>query len=82
LVFVIIGAFVVIAAVQAQSSQVRGLGGALQTLQRQPYGWILLAITAAGLFAFGTCGFAQALYRRIQAPDLHQTGSKVSAALR
>ncbi len=81
-VFAIIGAFVVIAAIQAQSSEVRGLGGALQTLQQQPYGWILLALIAAGLFAFGMFGFAQALYRRIEAPDLHQAGGKVRAAVR
>jgi hypothetical protein len=73
---------VVIAAIQAQSSEVRGLGGALQTLQQQPYGWILLALIAAGLFAFGMFGFAQALYRRIEAPDLHQAGGKVRAAVR
>ena len=81
-VFVIIGAFVVVAAVQAQSSEVRGLGGALQALQQQPYGWILLGITAAGLFAFGAFGIAQALYRRIDPPNLHQAGGEVGAAIR
>ena len=30
-----------------------GLGGALAALQRQPYGWFLLAVTASGLLAFG-----------------------------
>ena len=75
--FVIIGGFVVVAAIQAQSSEVRGLGGALDTVQHQSFGWILLAATAAGLFAFGTFGFVQALYRRIRPPDPHQAGQKV-----
>ena len=69
-VFAIIGLFVVIAAVQVQSSQVRGIGGALQTLEQQPYGWALLALTAAGLFAFGLFGFVQAAYRRVDPPHL------------
>ncbi len=73
-VFVIIGAFVVVAAVQVQSSQVRGLGGALETVEQQSFGWLLLALTAAGLFAFGAFGFAQALYRRIRPPDLYPAG--------
>jgi hypothetical protein len=42
----------------------------LRTLEEQPYGWALLGMTAAGLLAFGLFGFAQALYRRIDAPDL------------
>ena len=82
LVFVIIGAFVVVAAVQAQSSEVRGLGGALQTLQQQSYGWILLAVTALGLFAFGLFGFIQAFYRRIQEPDLGRAGQNITAGIR
>jgi hypothetical protein len=69
-VFVLIGGFLVIAAFHSRSSEAKGLGGALQSLQSQPYGWILLALTAAGLFAFGVFGLIQARYRRIDAPDL------------
>lgn len=70
IVFLMIGGFLVIAAWQADSSEARGLGGALRTLQEQPYGWILLALVAAGLFAFGVFGVVQAVYRRIDAPDV------------
>jgi hypothetical protein len=69
-VFVLIGGFLVIAALHSRSSEAKGLGGALQSLQAQPYGWILLGSTAAGLVAFGVFGLIQARYRRIDAPDL------------
>lgn len=69
-VFLLIGGFLVVAALQADSDEVKGLGGALQALRAQPYGWILLGLTAAGLFAFGLFGFVQARYRRIDAPDM------------
>lgn len=68
--FLLIGGFVVVAAVNADSDEVRGLGGALQVLRQQPYGWVLLGLTAAGLFAFGLFGFVQARYRHIDVPDL------------
>jgi len=64
-VFLIIGGFLIVAAWQAQSSEARGLGGALRTVQEQPYGWVLL-----GLFAFGVFGLVKAVYRRIDAPDM------------
>jgi hypothetical protein len=69
-VFLIIGGFLLVAAWQAQSAEARGLGGALRTVQEQPYGWVLLALVAAGLFAFGVFGLIQAVYRRIDAPGM------------
>lgn len=69
-VFLIIGGFLVLAAIRSSSAQVKGLGGALQTLAAQPHGSALLALVAVGLFAFGVFGVVQALYRRIDAPDL------------
>ena len=81
LVFVLIGAFLGLAALHSNSSEVRGLGGALESLQDQPYGWALLALTAAGLFAFGMFGFVQARYRRIDAPDLADAKDAVAAGL-
>jgi hypothetical protein len=68
--FLVIGGFLIVAAIRSDSSQAKGLGGALQALEEQPYGWALLAIVAAGLAAFGAFGVAQALWRRIDAPDL------------
>jgi len=67
-VFLIIGGFLVVAAWRFSSGEVVGLQGALQTLQQQPYGWILLAIVALGLFAFGVYSLIEARYRRIDAP--------------
>jgi hypothetical protein len=77
-VFVLIGGFVVLAALHSSSSEVKGLGGALSTLQAQPYGWALLGLTAAGLLAFGLFGFVQARYRRIDTPDLSDAGDAIA----
>ncbi|GJD47887.1 hypothetical protein OPKNFCMD_0599 [Methylobacterium crusticola] len=76
--FWIIGGFLVAAALESRSSDVKGLGGALQALRGQPYGWVLLALTAAGLAAFGTFGLVQARYRRIDPPDLGAAGKAVA----
>ncbi|ACA15101.1 protein of unknown function DUF1206 [Methylobacterium sp. 4-46] len=76
-VFVLIGGFLVLAAVQSRSSDVKGLGGALHVLQRQPYGWALLAVTALGLTAFGLFGLVQARYRRIDPPDMSEAKAAV-----
>ncbi|MGJ3262782.1 MAG: DUF1206 domain-containing protein [Salinarimonas sp.] len=80
IVFVIIGGFLVLAAWQADSSEARGLGGALRTVQEQPYGWALLAVVAAGLFAFGAFGVVQAVYRRIDAPDVDDAAGNAKRA--
>lgn len=64
-VFIIIGGFLVTAAVQNDPSEARGLSGALQALQDQPYGWILLGIVAVGLVAFGAYSIIESVYRRI-----------------
>lgn len=66
-VFVMIGFFAIQAGLQYDSSEVRGLDGALETLTRQPYGAWLLGIVAIGLIAYGIYMFALAEYRRIRA---------------
>ncbi|KMO31691.1 DUF1206 domain-containing protein [Methylobacterium aquaticum] len=70
LTFGLIGGFLIAAALASRSSEVKGLGGALQALRGEPYGWVLLGLTAAGLAAFGVFGLVQARYRRIDPPDL------------
>jgi Domain of Unknown Function (DUF1206) len=67
-VFVIIGGFLIVAALELDSAQARGLQGALQTLEQQPYGWILLGIVALGLGAFGVYSLIEAWWRRIDPP--------------
>src|SRR6476620_3046819 len=64
LVVLIVAGFLVLAALHANSAEVRGLAGALKSLQQQPYGWTLLGATALGLFAFGAFQFVTAAYRR------------------
>lgn len=80
--FLIIGGFFIAAAWYQASSEVKGLAGAFAALRAQPYGWVLLAIVAAGHFAFGAFGLIQARFRHIDAPDIDQTDDAVVAAIR
>ncbi|ACS39822.1 conserved hypothetical protein; putative membrane protein [Methylorubrum extorquens AM1] len=82
LVFLMIGGFVLTAAWTQASSDATGLSGAFSALRAQPYGWVLLAIVAAGHFAFGAFGLIQARYRHIDAPDLDQGNGAVARAVR
>ena len=61
----IIGAFLVVAAIQAQPQEARGLGGALSTLAQQPWGSWLLGIVALGLVAYGIFMLVLARYGRM-----------------
>ena len=81
-VFVLIGSFLVLAALHSNSREVKGLGGALESLREHPYGWALLGVTAAGLFAFGLFGLVQARYRRIDAPSVEEATQSVRAQVR
>ena len=65
LVFCIIGAFLIFAAIDANAHEATGFAGALLVIKQQPYGAILLGMTAAGFFAFAAFGFAEAAFRRI-----------------
>jgi hypothetical protein len=66
LVFMLIGMFVVFAALDVSSREAKGLAGALRVVQRQQHGSALLALTGAGFLAFGAFGAAEAAYRRIR----------------
>ena len=61
----IIGVFLVQAAMQYNPQRAGGLGDALATLARGPYGTLILAVVALGLLAFGIYSLALARYRRI-----------------
>ena len=67
-VFVLIASFVGYAAWTHDPDQAGGLGEALSTIRGQPYGSVLLGLTALGLFAFGCYSWFEALYRKIDAP--------------
>jgi hypothetical protein len=64
-VFSIIGIFLVVAALQHDPHQAKGLDSALQTLLNQPFGPVLLGIVALGLIAYGIFSFVEARYRRV-----------------
>jgi len=66
IVFGMISVFLVQAAIKADPDEARGLGGALETLARQPFGPYVLGAVAAGLVAFGAFMFVMARYRRIE----------------
>ena len=80
-VFVLIGAFLVVAAVQSDPSEAHGLGGALLALQEQPFGRALFGLVALGLAAFGVFGFVEARYRCINAPKGSGSGKAAMAGV-
>ena len=67
-VFGVIGGFLVLAAVQSDPGEARGLGGALRTLEQQPYGPWLMSIVGVGLISYGIYQLVRARYRRIGRP--------------
>jgi hypothetical protein len=82
LVFVLIGIFVVTAAIDYRATVAKGLHGALQTLQQQPYGWLVLGVTALGFIAFGAFQLVEASFRRVGAIRRHSSSTATQAASR
>ena len=66
--FLIIGIFLFLAAWNADPSEAKGLGAALQYLERTPYGPWLLGLVALGLIAYGLFNFIEARYRQFRPP--------------
>jgi hypothetical protein len=64
-VFLLTGAFLVVAGVQSRPDQARGLGGVLASLAQQPFGPWLLGLVALGLVAYGISMLLAARYRRM-----------------
>jgi uncharacterized membrane protein YidH (DUF202 family) len=65
-VSLIIGFFLLMAGIRYDSSQAKGLQGALESLLQQPYGPYLLALVGLGLIAYGIFQFVNARYRLIR----------------
>jgi hypothetical protein len=63
--FVMIGGFLVGAAMHHNPSEAQGLDGALAALASQPFGPYLLGLVAAGLAAYGIFALVEARYRRM-----------------
>lgn len=68
-VFLIIGAMLLVAAYRSNPDEAVGLDGALQQLQQQSYGPWLLALVAIGLLAFSVYCFLEARYRKVDIPE-------------
>jgi succinate dehydrogenase/fumarate reductase cytochrome b subunit len=66
IVFGLIGWFLIEAAVDYNPKEAIGLDGALQKLAHQSYGPALLAVTAAGLVAYGIFCVVEARYREVK----------------
>jgi hypothetical protein len=64
-VFLLIGAFLIKAAVEYDPKEAVGLDGALQEIAQQAYGSIMLFATAAGLFVYGAYCLIEARYRKL-----------------
>jgi hypothetical protein len=65
IVFGVIGIFLIVAALQANPGEARGIDGALATLAQQSFGPWLLGAVAIGFVAYGLYMFAEARYRRM-----------------
>jgi hypothetical protein len=65
IVFGIVGAFLIKAAVDYNGRTAVGLDGALAKVQQQAYGHFLLGLVACGLIAFAVYSMSDARYRRI-----------------
>jgi Domain of Unknown Function (DUF1206) len=65
LVFALAGYLLIKAAIDFDPDQASGLDGTLKTMARQPFGQLLLTVTAVGLMAYGLYSWAEARYRRL-----------------
>ncbi len=64
IVFLLIGGFLIKAAVEYDPQEAIGLDGALQEIAQQAYGSVLLFLTAIGLFIFGAYCLVEAQFHR------------------
>ena len=63
--FMMIGGFLIGAAMHHNPSEAQGLDGTLATLANQPFGPYLLGLVAAGLAAYGLFALVEARYRKM-----------------
>ena len=66
IVFLLVGWFLIHAALEARAAEAGGIGQALRTLRDQSHGPLLLAVVAIGLMLFGAYSFVEARFRRIR----------------
>jgi hypothetical protein len=63
LVLLLLGAFLVLAAVRFDPGGAKGLDAVLQSVAAQPFGAVMLGVAAVGLLAYGLWSFVEAAYR-------------------
>ena len=63
-----LGVFLFRAGLEVRSSEARSWADALEAVESQPFGSVILALIAGGLIAFGLFGLVEARYRRIEPP--------------
>lgn len=66
LVFLISGAFFVIAAYQLDPDEAGGMAEMFDAFRSSPYGTWLIGFVAVGLVAFGTYSLLEAIYRKVE----------------
>ncbi len=64
-VYLLVGSFLVQAAVRVDPQKAKSLDQALKTLAAQPFGTVLLLLTALGLICFAVWSFLEAWYRDV-----------------
>lgn len=64
-VLVLVGVFLLLAAVRFEPGEAKGLDAALQALAQQPYGPVLLGAVVVGVLAYALWSFVEAAYRDI-----------------
>lgn len=64
-VYALVGFVALKAAIDFDAEQANGFDGTLKLIAQQPYGEVLLTVTALGLMAFGLYSFAEARYRQL-----------------
>jgi hypothetical protein len=65
MVLVLVGVFVISAAVTFDPRKARGLDAALRTLADRPYGPYLLGAVALGLVCYGAYLLVETVYRKL-----------------
>ncbi len=68
LAYLPLAALIVMAGLRSRASGVTSFAEALEAVERQPGGSLILALTAAGFIAFGAFSFVEARFRRIRPP--------------
>lgn len=63
LVYMVIGGFLLRAALESSAQQTRGVAGAFRAIRAEPWGWAVLAFIAIGFIANGVLEFVRVRYR-------------------